>query len=159
MGKNAKRHPKGTKSGGQFASDSNSESTLRLVEPPVKTTIYPACELMRGQKVLVRDVECEVISEAVIGGVSDRFGQKLDVVQLRRLDTGEEGPMHFGPGGIVHLVDDSAPSADVDDTSCAECGADMAVDENEVSRHLDPDGETDFEADAHHVAYSEKAAL
>ncbi len=159
MGKNAKRHPKGTKSGGQFAPDCNAESALRLVEPSVKTTIYPACELVRGQKVLIRDVECEVISEAVIDGVSDRFGQKLDVVQLRRLDTGEEGPMHYGHGGVVHLIEESAPAADIDDTSCFECGADMAEDENGVTRHLDPDGETDFDADAHHVAYSEKAAL
>jgi hypothetical protein len=110
MGKNAKRHPKGSKHGGQFAPDCNAESTLRLVGPSVKTTVFPACELVRGQKVLMRNVKCEVISEAVIGGVADRFGHKLDVVQFRRLDTGEEGPMHFGPGGVVHLVDDQAPT-------------------------------------------------
>ncbi len=173
MGTNVKRQPKGTSSGGQFASRANAESTVSLdegarVEPDfgkpyaesdpyvtpdgdevfmyrkgqkvrffdargnqigpeqsnvapavayarsrgwrskgtsTHTSIYPACELEPGQVVLLRDVECEVISDPIVGGAKDRFGQTLDVVRFRRLDTGEEGPMHFGPGGIVHLVD------------------------------------------------------
>lgn len=75
------------------------------------TSIFPACELEVGQRVLIRDVECEVLSEPVVGGATDQFGRPLDVVRFRRLDTGEEGPMHYGPGGVVDLVVGDHPSS------------------------------------------------
>lgn len=36
---------------------------------------------------------------------SDRFGRPLQRFWCRREDTGDEGFMSYGPGGIAHLVD------------------------------------------------------
>jgi len=74
------------------------------------TSILPASELRFGQRVMLRDVACEVTSEMERDGHTDRFGRKLNVVQFRRLDTGEEGPMYFGPAGIVHLLNEPQDS-------------------------------------------------
>jgi hypothetical protein len=39
-------------------------------------------------------------------------------------------------------------------SECAECGQDMQVDDLGISTHLTDEGETDFDQDADHVAYS-----
>jgi hypothetical protein len=128
----------------------------RKEQPKPVTTVLPASELKPGQLVLIRDVTCETLSEMVRDGHTDQFGQKLNVVQFRRLDTGDEGPMYFGPAGVVHLLSQpQASSVTIDESRCAECGSDMSVDENEVSRHLDADGEIDYDRDDDHVAFLE----
>jgi hypothetical protein len=95
-----KRQPKGIETGGQFAASANPESTVVLV---AATTIYPASELKPGHRVLIRDVTCEVLCEPASGD-ADRFGRPMSAIQMRRLDTGEEGPVLFGPGGVVHML-------------------------------------------------------
>jgi hypothetical protein len=99
-----KRQPKGTPTGGRFAPDVNPESTVALDSVDVMpSTIYPASELKPGHRVLIRDVTCEVLCEPVDGS-RDRFGRPMSAIQMRRLDTGEEGPVLFGPSGVVHLL-------------------------------------------------------
>jgi hypothetical protein len=78
----------------------------RESQPRPSTSIWPASELKPGQRVVFRDVACEVVSAMERDGHTDKFGRKENVVQFRRLDTGEEGPMYFGPGGIVHLLNE-----------------------------------------------------
>lgn len=39
---------------------------------------------------------------------------------------------------------------------CYECGEPMMLDENEVSHHLDADGNIDHDADADHVALDDQ---
>lgn len=70
------------------------------------TLVWPASELRPGQHVVFRDVACEVVSAMERDGHTDQFGRAENVVQFRRLDTGEEGPMYFGPAGIVHLLNE-----------------------------------------------------
>lgn len=178
MGTNVKRRPKGTSSGGQFAPDLHSESTVELndnvriepnfgkpyggndpyvtpdgdevfmyrngqkvrffdvkgnqvgpeqsnvapavayaqsrgwrsVQPWPSATILPASELKLGQRVMFQGVACEAIAEMERDGYTDKFGRLMNVVQFRRLDTGEEGPMYFGPAGIVHLLSETEKS-------------------------------------------------
>ena len=35
----------------------------------------------------------------------DRFGRTMQSLFCRREDTGEAGPVLFGPAGVVHLAD------------------------------------------------------
>ena len=42
---------------------------------------------------------------------------------------------------------------------CDECGQPYSIDHNGVSRHTNESGETDYDADADHVAYGEEPCI
>lgn len=64
------------------------------------------------------------------------------------------------PAGGQFAAAARSEAADVDLTgpdqelACDECGTGMVIDDTGVSGHVDPDGNRDYDIDAHHVAYT-----
>jgi hypothetical protein len=70
-----------------------------------RTRIVDASTLKPGDRIHVpyeANVDVTILREAE--PCRDRFGRELQRFWSRREDTGAEGFMSYGPGGIVHLV-------------------------------------------------------
>lgn len=59
-------------------------------------------------------------------------------------------------GEYARGIPTSDQIASVSAPCCAECGARVTIDENEVINHLDEDGNVDYDADADHVAIDDE---
>lgn len=70
-------------------------------EDETVASYIPASEAKIGSVVLVSDTRCEVIGELEYDAIKDLFGRSMNTLTLRRLDTGEEGTVMFGPAGVV----------------------------------------------------------
>ncbi len=78
----------------------------REIKPVIDhdTQVVPVDEVVFGSVVIVNDTPCEVVRELEHDATKDLFGRTMNVITLRRLDTGEEGTVMFGPGGVVHQM-------------------------------------------------------